>query len=70
MVDNIQGRGAGRAGGGQEMRGLGRGFGRPGGPKNCVCPNCGYKIAHMRGQRCIEQKCPKCGTPLIGEWKR
>ena len=54
---------------------LGRGGGRgrqPGGfglgPSGfCVCPKCGEKVPHKRGTPCYEQKCPKCGGPLIRE---
>jgi hypothetical protein len=59
--------GAGRGQGGQ---GRGRGGGtRPGsGPSgNCVCPNCGHRIPHVAGQRCIDIACPKCGTKMIRE---
>jgi hypothetical protein len=50
--------------------GRGRGGGtKPGwGPGgNCVCPQCGHKSQHQAGQRCIDLKCPKCGTPMIRE---
>ncbi len=61
------GRGFGRGRGGQ---GLGKGGGnRPGaGPSgNCVCPNCGHKEPHTIGQRCMDKKCPKCGTNMLRE---
>jgi len=32
----------------------------PGG--DCVCPECGYKTAHMRAEPCNTIKCPKCGA--------
>ncbi len=38
--------------------------GGPGGPKECLCPKCGYKIAHTRGQPCSGMLCPKCGMKL------
>ena len=53
--------------------GVGRGFGRKGGPKSagpggkCVCPQCGHKAAHKAGQPCSEQKCPKCGAQMMRE---
>jgi len=65
------GRGLGRGFG----RGLGRGGGRgrmggqfragPGG--NCVCvnPDCKHKIVHQAGMPCYQQKCPKCGSPMV-----
>ncbi len=31
----------------------------------CVCTKCGYKILHQRGIPCHQQKCPKCGSPMI-----
>jgi len=50
-------------------RGYGRGRGGPrqgvGGPANCVCPKCGYKMPHVRGTPCLSIKCPKCGTNMI-----
>lgn len=49
-----QGRGQG-SGGVSGGRGLGRGRGnKPGsGPDgNCICPHCGYRQAHIAGQRC------------------
>jgi len=56
----------------QGGRGGGR-RGRMGGPKAagpggyCVCPKCGYKAAHVAGQPCYEQACPKCGTRMVRE---
>jgi hypothetical protein len=52
--------------------GLGRGRGggnKPGsGPAgNCVCPKCGKKVSHVRGQRCIDTICPDCGTKMVRE---
>lgn len=61
--------GMGRGGGGQD-RGRGKGGGnRPGaGPVgNCICPNCGYKMEHVVSERCMDRKCPKCGTGLVRE---
>ncbi len=51
-------------------RGKGRGLGggnKPGaGPSGyCVCPNCGNKVKHRVGQRCMDIPCPKCGTSMI-----
>lgn len=46
------------------------GRGRQGGPKaagpggQCVCPNCGHKVAHQVGVPCYTRKCPKCGAKM------
>jgi hypothetical protein len=58
------GRGAGGSGGGGRGGGNKPGSG-PGG--YCACPKCGKKVAHVAGQRCIDQVCPDCGTKLIRE---
>lgn len=57
------GRGGGR---GQGGRGGGN---KPGsGPEGqCVCPECGHKVAHKAGQRCMDVACPKCGAQMIRE---
>ncbi|MBA7650871.1 hypothetical protein ES703_58684 [subsurface metagenome] len=53
-----QGPGTGRG------MGQGQGRGRMGGPfaagpgGNCVCPNCGQKVAHVAGQPCNAKSCP------------
>lgn len=39
----------------------GRGLG-PGG--ECVCPKCGYRVPHSRGEPCYNKTCPKCGTSM------
>jgi predicted DNA-binding protein (UPF0251 family) len=51
-------------------RQFGRGFGRGRrfGTTECVCPNCGEKVPHQRGIPCFSVKCPKCGTPMAGEF--
>ena len=62
------GRGLGRGAG----RGLGRGAGPGGrmggfgaGPSGeCVCPKCGHKQTHARGQPCYDLKCSKCGAAM------
>ena len=28
--------------------------------ETCVCPNCGFEQAHLYGQPCNQQVCPKC----------
>ncbi|RLC27844.1 MAG: hypothetical protein DRH32_09795, partial [Deltaproteobacteria bacterium] len=59
-----QGPGSGRG----AVRGQGRGGGFAAGPGgNCICPNCGEKIAHKMGGACYEQQCPKCGTAMTRE---
>ena len=55
------------------MSGRGRGVGLggqrrgAGGRETCICPKCGYETPHIRGVPCIQQKCPNCGSPLIGK---
>ena len=56
------GAGQGRGGGRGRMGGFGAG---PAG--NCVCPQCGNKVSHQRGQPCNQIKCPKCGTIMTRE---
>ena len=62
-------RGNGRGGG----RGLGRGLGRNNGTKQagpngyCLCPKCGYKVEHVVGKPCYDEKCPTCGTLMTRE---
>ena len=48
-----------------------KGFGRMSGNKAgagpsgfCVCPSCGYKVKHTRGQPCYNKKCLKCGLTM------
>lgn len=54
-----RGRGLGLGSGGR-MGGAGIG---PGGI--CKCPECGYQEAQIRGQPCMNKKCPKCGKLMI-----
>ena len=59
-------------GGESNMNGRNRRYGRKvgGGPGGyCVCTNsrCGYKVLHEAGKPCYQQKCPKCGSPMIRE---
>lgn len=68
------GRGQGRKRSGSGTgQGQGRGPGRMGGPKaagpdgNCICPSCGRKVSHQRGQPCFDVSCPKCGTQMTRE---
>ena len=51
-------RGRGAAG-----RGRGMGFGGP--AEVCVCPKCGAKKPKTRGIRCVQEKCPKCGSMMV-----
>ena len=55
------GMGKGRGfGGGGRMGGFAAG---PGGI--CKCPKCGYEESQIRGQPCMNKKCPKCQSPMI-----
>ncbi len=63
-----------RSGSGKGNRAGGRGQGMGGGNKpgsgptgKCICPKCGYKLAHQVGERCMDQTCPKCGAKLVRE---
>jgi predicted DNA-binding protein (UPF0251 family) len=63
MAGRGMGRGMGRGrggGGGGRMGGAGLG---PGG--TCKCPSCGHTEPQIRGQPCMNKKCPKCGTMMI-----
>jgi hypothetical protein len=48
-------------GGGRGRMGGGGGFGIGG---ECVCPNCGYRVAHQRSTPCYQVRCPNCGSPM------
>lgn len=37
----------------------------PGG--NCICPECGLKVAHITGIPCNQIECSKCGIKMIKE---
>ncbi len=57
------GDGRGSAGGGNgRMGGFGSGAGG-----YCVCPSCGFRQEHERGQPCTQQRCPNCGAGLVRE---
>ncbi|MGB2895074.1 MAG: DUF5320 domain-containing protein [Anaerolineales bacterium] len=63
------GRGGGRRGSnrgqGQGGRmGRRRGFGAAASDGQCVCTNCGHKIAHVAGQPCSQQVCPSCNARM------
>ena len=34
---------------------------------NCMCPNCGRKIAHKPGESCSISICPQCGSQMMRE---
>ena len=64
----------GRRGGYGRGYGMGRGRGRGGegrggmGPSGyCICLKCGYKVPKQPGVRCMDMKCPNCGSILIRE---
>ncbi len=33
----------------------------------CVCPKCERTMPHRSGTRCIEERCPDCGTKMVRE---
>lgn len=33
----------------------------------CVCPKCSTRVPHQSGARCIERKCPSCGSTMVRE---
>ena len=33
----------------------------------CICPKCNTTIAHRRGVRCQEERCPECGAKMLRE---
>ena len=59
-----------------QSRGSGRGAGRMGGSKaagpdgNCVCPKCGHRVKHVRGEPCYHEQCPKCSTQMTREQEK
>lgn len=36
--------------------------------KLCTCPKCGYEQDNARGIPCTQVNCPKCNTPMKGNW--
>lgn len=65
--------GQGRKGLQGRKSGSGLGGGRMGGPMSagpegyCVCPKCGAKVTHQRGQPCNSIKCQQCGSVMTRE---
>jgi len=57
-----RGRGRGIGGGGRMGGSLAAG---PGGV--CKCPKCGYEESQIRGQPCMNKKCPKCESTMTRE---
>jgi len=57
----MQGGGRGQGQGGGRGRMGGRGLGTGG---DCVCPSCGTRVAHQRGNPCNQRACPKCGAMM------
>lgn len=56
----------GRGFGSSTNRGRGMRGGFAKGPEGtCKCPNCGYEEPKVRGQPCMDKKCPKCQTQMI-----
>jgi len=55
------GLGQGRMSGGRGLKG-----GLAAGPGGiCKCPKCGYEEPQIRGQPCMNKKCPKCQSLMI-----
>jgi hypothetical protein len=57
------GTGSGIRAAGQGRMGGNRPGAGPGG--DCVCPQCGTRIAHDRGTPCYNLSCPKCGAKMV-----
>ncbi len=57
------GGGRGPCGGGQR-RGPG---GRTNATRNCLCPQCGERVPHVRGEPCAQKNCPQCGSRMTRE---
>lgn len=68
-ISSFTGRGSGRGMGMDSGRGAGGGRGRNQGTGQgqggtCVCPKCGFSVAHKRGVPCYQTKCPKCSAVM------
>ena len=33
----------------------------------CICPKCGFRTPHQRGEPCQKSRCPECGVKLFRE---
>jgi predicted amidophosphoribosyltransferase len=33
----------------------------------CLCPKCGERMPHTRGQPCQDLRCPNCGAKMLRE---
>jgi NAD-dependent SIR2 family protein deacetylase len=33
----------------------------------CICPKCGQRTEHRRGNPCQEERCPACNAKLLRE---
>jgi len=60
-----RGRGTGRGLGGSRGRMGGQFAAGPGGKCVCTNPECQQVAVHQAGVPCYQQKCPKCGSPMI-----
>ncbi|SPD72077.1 conserved hypothetical protein [uncultured Desulfobacterium sp.] len=63
MVPGGQGKGLGGMGRGSGGKGKGGGPGMGQGGE-CICPKCGERQPHVRGNPCFDIKCPKCGSSM------
>ena len=34
-------------------------------PPLCICPKCGYQIAHVQGVPCRTELCPVCSVKMV-----
>ena len=59
-----RGDGTGPPSGGQIRKGGGGGPLAAGPEGQCICPQCGYKLAHIAGQPCNQRDCPECGAKM------
>ncbi len=63
MIGFNRGRGGGFGGGRGRLKG--QFAAGPGGVCVCTNPDCAHEAAHLAGVPCYQQKCPKCGSPMI-----